>query len=163
MLTLRLTQELAASLRVPLASDPAPPINPCADWCCSSFIATRRRYVLLTNASTYFSAVLRAPGRQNQAAFLAGAISGLRQYLTSAGHEFTFGRFIGSETNEVRFRPISDRRIRGVMNEFVFMARFYLEDLSPIETSDRLNGCPVGPLGGKSPRDVFPPNGGASG
>ena len=43
------------------------------------------------------------------------------------------------------------------MNEFIFLAKHYLEDLSPIETSDRLNDCPVGPLGGKRPHDVFPP------
>lgn len=63
----------------------------------------------------------------NESDFISGVISSLHHYLEMAGHEF------------------------------IFMAKYYLQDLSPVETSDRLNGCPVSPLGGKFPRDVFPP------
>jgi hypothetical protein len=162
MLTLRLTKKLAASLRIPLVLAPHPPANPCADWCCTRFIASRHSYLLLTNTTTYFSTVLPAQGLTNEAAFNRGTISGLRRYLTLAGHEFTFDRYIGPEIFQVLFRSVNDRRILGVMNEFVFMAKYYLLDLSPAETSDRLNDCPVGPLGGKFPRDVFPSAGQAT-
>jgi hypothetical protein len=159
MLTLRLTQKLAARLHVQLAWETAPSANPYADWCCHGFTVARYRYLLVTNASTFFSVVLRAQGMSDESAFIAGVISGLRRYLEMAGHEFAFTQLIAPESAEVVFRPVGDRRILGVMNEFIFMAKYFLEDLSPFETSDRLNDCPVGPLGGKFPRDVFPPAG----
>jgi hypothetical protein len=159
MLTLRLTQKLADRLHVRLPEEPAPSANPCADWCCHRFTVDRYGYFMVTNASTFFSVVLRAQGMGDESAFITGVISGLHRYLETAGHEFAFSQLIAPESAEVVFRPVGDRRILGVMNEFIFMAKYYLEDLSPFETSDRLNDCPVGPLGGKFPRDVFPPAG----
>ena len=156
---LRLTQKLAASLSVHLPKDAAPAVNPCADWCCHRFTAGRCRYLLVTNATTFYSVVLRAQGMGNESNFIAGVISGLRGYLEAAGHEFVFTQIITPGSAEVRFHPVADRRILGVMNEFIFMAKVYLADLSPVETSDRLNECPVSPLGGKFPTDVFPPGG----
>jgi hypothetical protein len=157
MLTLRLTQKLAASLHVTLMKDGTPPVNPSADWCCHRFTVARYRYVLVTNPPTFFSVVLRTQGMGNVSDFISGVTSGLRSYLVGAGHEFAFTQLIGPECGEVRFIPIAHRRVLGVMNEFTFMAKAYLEYLSPTETSDRLNGCPVSPLRGKFPRDVFPP------
>lgn len=95
----------------------------------------------------------------NLSDFTNGVIAGLRGYLLNAGHELTFTRLIGPECTEVRFVPVGDRHALGVMNEFIFMAKGYLEDLSPLETSDRLNDCPVSTLGGKFPSDLFPPVG----
>lgn len=157
MLTLRLTQKLAARLKVPLAREQVTAANPCADWCCHGFTVDRYRYLLVTNAPTFFSVVLRAQGMGNESVFITGVISGLREYLRQAGHEFAFVQLIAPESAGVVFRPVGDRRILGVMNEFIFMAKCYLDDLSPFGTSDRLNDCPVGPLGGKFSRDVFPP------
>jgi len=157
MLVLRLTQKLAASLRVPLPKDTTPVANPCADWCCHRFTANRSRYLLVTNASTFYSVVLRAKGMGNESDFITVVVSGLRGYLQAVGHELVFARVIGPAAAEVRFSPVADRRILGVMNEFIFMAEAYLDDLSPVDTSDRLNSCPVGPLKGKFPSDVFPP------
>jgi Domain of unknown function (DUF6933) len=157
MLTLRLTQKLAARLHVSLLSNVVPAANPAADWCCHRFTADRCGYLLITNAPTFLSVVLRAQGLGDESAFISGVLAGLREYLRSAGHEFAFAQLIAPETSEVVFRPVGDRRILGVMNDFIFMAKLYLTDLSPSETSDRLNECPVSPLRGKFPRDVFPP------
>lgn len=157
MLTIRLTQKLASSLRVRFSMDATSAVNPCTDWCCHRFASERTRYLLVANASTFYSLVLRAQGMGNESDFIAGVISGLRSYLVAGGHELVFTQLIAPESGEVRFRPIGDRRILGVMNEFIFMAKAYLTDLSPAEASDRLNDCPVGPLGGKGPADVFPP------
>jgi hypothetical protein len=159
MLTLRLTQKLAARLQVQLAREPAPAANPFSDWCCHWFTVDRYRYLMVTNAPTFFSVVLRSQGMSDEPAFITGMLSGLREYLQQAGHEFAFAQLIAPESAAVLFRPVSDRRILGVMNEFIFMAKCYLDELSPVETSDRLNDCPVGPLGGKFPRDMFPPAG----
>jgi len=157
MLTLRLTQKLAASLRVPLQKDAAPATNPCADWCCHKFTANRCRYFLVTNASTFYSVVLRAQGMGSRSAFIDGIIACLRSYLEGAGHLFVFTQLIAPASTEVQFVPVSDRRILGVMNDYIYMSKFYLEDLSPAQTSDRLNECPTGPLGMMHPSEVFPP------
>jgi hypothetical protein len=93
----------------------------------------------------------------NLSDFTTGVVAGLRGYLVDAGHERIFTRLIGPECCEVRFVPVGDRHALGVMNEFIFMAKVYLEDLSPVETSDRLNACPVSTLMGKFPSDFFPP------
>jgi hypothetical protein len=116
------------------------------------------RYLLVAHASTFYSLVLRAQGMGNESDFVTGVLSGLRSYLVAGGHELVFTQLIAPESGEVRFRPMGDRRILGELNEFIFMAKAYLLDLSPAEASDRLNDCPVGPLGGKGPVDVFPPD-----
>jgi hypothetical protein len=156
MLTLRLTQKLASSLHVALERNVAPATNLSADWCCQRFTFSRSRFLLITNASTFYSVVVRAHGMGNLSDFTTGVVAGLRGYLVDAGHERIFTRLIGPESGEVRFVPIGDRHALGVMNEFIFMAKEYLEDLSPVETSDRLNACPVSTLMGKFPSDVFP-------
>jgi hypothetical protein len=121
MLTLRLTQKLAARLQVQLAREPAPAANPCADWCCHGFTVDRYRYLMVTNAPTFFSVVLRSQGMSDEPAFITGMLSGLREYLQQAGHEFAFAQLIAPESAAVLFRPVSDRRILGVMNEFIFI------------------------------------------
>jgi hypothetical protein len=163
MLVLRLTQKLAASLRVPLPVDAPSATDPCADWCCHKFTVNRFRYILITNALTYYSVVLRVQGMGNESDFIAGVVAGLHSYLRGAGHELAFAEVIAPAAAEVRFSRVADRRILGVMNEFIFMAKLYLEDLSLVETADRLNECPVGPLKGKCPSDIFPPRGAARG
>jgi hypothetical protein len=157
MLTLRLTQKLASSLHVTLERDAIPATNLSADWCCQRFTFSRSRFLLITNASTFYSVVVRAQGMGNFSDFTAGVVAGLRGYLVYAGHELIFTRLIGPECGGVRFVPVANRHALGVMNEFIFMSKMYLEDLSPVETSDRLNACPVSTLMGKFPSDVFPP------
>ncbi len=157
MLTLRLTQKLARRLRVKLPPEVQPATHPCADWCCHVFTVARHRYFLVTHATTYFSVILRAKGATNPSDFVTTVTAGLRMYLADAGHTFAYERFIAPELAAVAFSPVGNRQITGVMNDFARVASFFLTDLSPFETSDRLNEVPVSPLGGKSPVDLFPP------
>ena len=157
MLTLRLTQKLAHRIRVDLPAEVPPAGQACADWCCHAFTFTRCRYLLVTHATTFYSVVMLARGAANASGLIKTVTSGLRTYLAQAGHSFAFEQFIAPETMVVAFSPVKNRQILGVMNEFIQMAPHYLVDLSPFETSDRLNRCPIGPLDGQSPTHVFPP------
>ena len=157
MLTLRLTQRLARRIRVDLPAQVHPAGDACADWCCHAFSFARRRYVLVTHATTFFSVVMLAKGAGNAPGLVKVVTAGLRTYLAQGEHAFVLEQRIAPEMAEVVFSPIKDRRVLGVMNEFIQMASLYLVDLSPVETSDRLNGCPVGPLGGRVPSEAFPP------
>ena len=156
MLTLRLTQKLARRLRVDLPAEVPPAGHACADWCCQTFTFARHRYLLVTQATTFFSVVMLARGAGNASGLIKTVTSGLRTYLPQAGHAFAFEQLIAPQMMEVAFSPVKDRQILSVMNEFIQMAPYFLTDLSPFETSDRLNQCPVGPLDGHSPARVFP-------
>ena len=157
MLTLRLTQKLASRVRVKLPTEVPTAGNPCADWCSHAFTFNRRRYLLVTHATTYFSVVMLGRGAANASGLIKTVTSGLQTYLAQAGHAFAFEQFITPEVTVVTFSPVKNRQLTGVMNDFILMARYYLDDLSPHETSDRLNQCPVSPLHGDSPQCVFPP------
>ena len=157
MLTLRLTQKLACRLRVDLPAEVPPAGHACADWCCHAFTFNRYRYLLVTHATKYFSVVMLARGAANASGLIKTVTSGLRTYLPQAGHVFAFDECIAPEMTVVAFSPVKNRQILGIMNDFNQMARHYLMDLSPFETSDRLNQCPVGPLDGDAPARVFPP------
>lgn len=157
MLTLRLTQKLARSLRVEFPLEVQPATHPCADWCCHVFTVARHRYFLVTQATTFFSVVLNAKGANNPSDFVATVTAGLRTYLVDAGHPFAYERFIAPALATVGFSPVGNRQITGVMNDFIQMAPYFLTDLSAFETSDRLNRVPLRPLGMKSPARFFPP------
>jgi hypothetical protein len=156
MLTLRITQKLARRLSVELPAEVPVATNPCADWCCQPFTFGRYRYLMVTHATTFFSVAMSARGAGNEGAFEATVIAGLREYLTYAGHRSVFEQLIAPQLLEIAFSAVGDRRILGVMNEFSCMAPYYLSDLSAFETSDRLNCCPVSPLGSRFPKDLFP-------
>ena len=157
MLTLRLTQKLAGRLRVDLPAEVPPAGHVCADWCCHAFTFNRYRYLLVTHATTFFSVVMLAQGAGNASGLIETVTLGMRTYLPQAGHAFAFEQLIAPQMMEVAFSPVKNRQILGVMNEFIQMAPYFLTDLSPFETSDRLNQCPVGPLDGHSPARFFPP------
>lgn len=157
MLTLRLTQKLARRLRVDLPAEVPPAGHACSDWCCHAFTFARHRYLLVTHATTFFSVVMLAKGAGNASGLIKIVTAGLRTYLAHREHALAFQQLIAPEMMEVAFSPIHNRRILGVMNEFIQMAPHYLVDQSPFETSDRLNECPVSPLDGHSPARVFPP------
>ena len=156
MLTLRLTQKLARRVRVDLPAEVPPAGHACADWCCHAFTFNRHRYLLVTHATTYFSVVMLARDAANASGLIKTVASSLQTYLVKTGHAFAFDQCIAPEMMVVAFSPVKNRQILGVMNEFIQMARYYLVDLSPFETSDRLNQCPVGPLDGDAPARVFP-------
>lgn len=158
VLTLRLTQKLAGRVRVELPAEVPSAGHPCADWCCHAFTFDRHRYLLVTQATTYFSVVMLGRGAANASGLIKTVTSGLQTYLAQAGHAFAYEQFIAPELMVVTFSPVKNRQLTGVMNDFIQMARYYLEDLSPHETSDRLNQCPVSPLHGDSPQRVFPPD-----
>jgi hypothetical protein len=157
MLTLRLTQVLARRLKVDLPAEVAPAGHACADWCCHSFSVARHRYLLVTHATTFYSVVMHAHGASTAPGLIKTVISGLGNYLSGAGHAFAFEQLIAPQLAEITFSPVQSRPITGVMNQFIQMAPSFLVDLSPFETSDRLNRCPVGPLDGKFPTHRFPP------
>ena len=161
MLTLRLTQKLASRLQVELPATVPPGRQACADWCCHAFTFARRRHLLITHPTTFFSVVMLARGAGNASDFIRTVSAGLHTYLAHSGHAVVYEQLIAPEMMAVSFSPINNRQVLGVMNDFIQIAPHYLNDLSPFETSDRLNHCPVSPLRGGTPASSFPPGGSA--
>lgn len=157
MLTLRITQKIARKLGVPLPPAIVPAGDPAADWCCRPFNVGHQRFILVANASTFLSFVLPARGMAKPPDFIMAVVGGVELYLAHAGHRAVFAQRILPELDAVAFSPVGNRSILGVMNDFVRMAPYHLEQDPLFVAADRLNEAPVGPIGYESPGRAFPP------
>ncbi|MDL5054094.1 hypothetical protein QQ056_11135 [Oscillatoria laete-virens NRMC-F 0139] len=159
----RLSQKLAAKIKVggmlpsPLAE------NPFVDWSAHVFVVDRTQYVLLTNTRSLYSVVMVGKGVADENRFLQRSLESIREFMTADGLGFLYSRFIASETGKVAFSKALDRRVSGSMNDLVFHAGVWLTEgnMSPHETGFKLNEMPMTLLAkNKSethgiPREVF--------
>lgn len=153
----RLTHKLAKKLKVALpTSIPADP-NPFADWSCHLFIADRTQYVILTNTFSLYSTVIYGRGITDDSQFLDRALSSVREFMVADGLEFIFRRFIAPASGTVRFASALNRSVTGSMNDLVDEAQMRLieDELSPFDTSFKLNEMPMSYLDYRVPRDAF--------
>jgi hypothetical protein len=153
----RLSHKLAKKLKTPLPKAiPADP-NPFADWSGHLFTADRTQYLILTNTLSLYSTVIYGRGISNDSQFLDRALSSIREFMVADGQEFIFRKFIAPAAGTVRFAPTLNRSVTGSMNDLVDEAQMRLteDELSPFDTSFKLNEVPLSYLGYKVPRDAF--------
>jgi hypothetical protein len=77
--------------------------------------------------------------------------------MSDDGLGFVYQRFIASCTGRVYFSKPLNRSVIGAMNEIVFHAKMWLTEgnLSPHDTSFKLNEIPMSALGYANPREIF--------
>jgi hypothetical protein len=153
----RLSQKLAKKLKIAsLKPAPADP-NPFADWSAHLFTADRAQYLILTNTLSLYSTVIYGRGIVNDSQFLDRALSAIREFMVDDGQEFIFRKFVAPASGTVRFASALNRSVTGSMNDLVYHAKFWLveTELSPFDTSFKLNEIPFSSLNYGNPREEF--------
>jgi len=140
----------------PAKSLPADP-NPFADWSAHLFTADRVQYILITNTASLYSMVMYGRGITDDSQFLGRITNTMGEFISDDGHTFLFQRLIAPSTACVAFSKPLNRSVTGSMNDLVFQAKVLLieEEMSPWETSLRLNEVPLSSLKYANPREAF--------
>ena len=153
----RLSQKLAKKLKIaPLKPAQADP-NPLADWSAHLFTADRTQYLLLTNTPSLYSTVIYGRGISHDSQFLDRALGAIREFMVADDQEFIFRKFVAPAAARVRFASALNRSVTGSMNDLVNHAKFWLVEgeLSPFDTSFKLNDIPFSSLDYGKPREEF--------
>ncbi|HVC93742.1 MAG TPA: hypothetical protein VND64_08630 [Pirellulales bacterium] len=154
---LRLSQKLSTKCKVtPLKVLPPDP-NPFADWSANLFTADRTQFIIVTNTPSLYSTVFYGRGIADEGQFVGRVMEALREFLAADGQEFIFRRFIAPASGTVQFSKALNRSVTGSMKDLAYHAKFWLSEgeLSPHDTSLRLNEIPFSPLKYLKPREVF--------
>ena len=94
----RLSQKLTTKIKEGTLKASPLDENPFADWSANLFLADRTQYILLTNTKSLYSVVMFAKGITNGSFFIERALSTIREFMESDGHEFVYHRFINPAT-----------------------------------------------------------------
>jgi hypothetical protein len=119
------------------------------DWSSHLFVANRVQYILLSNTTSLYSAVMFGRGVTDVDGFLKGALFALRETLQADGLGDVYERHILTGTAPIEFAGALGRAVTGSMNELVLQAKFLLGegDLSPFDLAPRLNKVPLSAIG----------------
>jgi hypothetical protein len=99
------------------------------------------------------------PGRgiTSDRQFIRGVLSCMKEFMTIDGNQGIFEKGIEPESHDVFFSKITDRRVAGSMNDFIFQVKVYLIEgqRSPFDVALLLNESPMSYLGYNRPKDQF--------
>ena len=153
----RLTQKLAGKIGLPALHGLAYDKNPFVDWTAHLFTAERVQYFIVTNTASLYSLIMYGRGITDDNEFIQRTLSFMREFMADNGCEFLYRRLIAPHTTRVSFSKATDRRVIGSMNELIFEAKLYLVErqLSPFETSLKVNETLMSYLGYNSPKEAF--------
>jgi len=153
----RLTHKLAKKIGIVRLKFLPLNCNPYIDWTAHLFTAERVQYIVVTNTTSLYSLVMCGRGITDDNEFIQRTLSFMRDIMTDNGCEFIFRRLIVPHTGRIRFSKATNRRVIGSMNELIFEAKLYLVErqLSPFETSRKINETPMSYLGYNSPKEAL--------
>ncbi len=154
---LRLSQKLATKIKItprralPLDS------NAFADWSARLFTAECVQYIILTNTASLYSTVMYGRGISSDSDFFDQGLGCIREFMVDDGQEFIFRRFIAPSAKSVDFSKALNRSVTGSMNDLVYHAQMWLTegDLSPHDTSFKLNEIPMSVIGYANSREAL--------
>ena len=157
MMILRVSTKLGKKIRVSPESCLPLHENPFADWSAHLFTADRTQYILVTNTASLYSMVMYGKGIADDSIFLQRAVGLIGEVLRDDDQGSVFERLIVPSTAQVRFSKALNRAVTGSMNDLVFQAKVHLirQEISPYDTSFRLNEVPMSYLKYASPRQAF--------
>jgi hypothetical protein len=159
MMIFRLTAKLAKKIGL----DPLPVLpcdkdkDPLLDWNAHLFTVQRTQYILVTNTKSLYSLVVPGRGITTDRQFVQSVRTGLQAFVAGQGHHLRAAKDLLSQDRETFFSRITNRRILGSMNDFIFQSKIRLEEgqQTPFEVSFYLNETPMSYLKYRSPKKVF--------
>ncbi len=154
---LRLSQKLGSKFKVMPSKVVPPDPNPFADWSANLFRAERTQFVIVTNTPSLYSTVFYGRGIADDSQLIGRVLEAIREFMEYDGQEFVYRRFIAPASGSVQFSKALNRSVTGSMNDLIVRAKWWLTDgeLSPHDTSFRLNDIPFSSLNYRKPREVF--------
>jgi len=153
----RLTQKMAKKIGVTPLPALALNQNAYADWCANLFTVERVQHIILTNTASLYSVIMHGRGISSDKKFIQEALICMKELMTIDGNASIFEHFIEPFAGEVSFCKMTDRRVMGSMNDFIFQAEGYLThcEKSLQEVSLLVNDAPMTYLKYGRPQDVF--------
>jgi hypothetical protein len=112
----RLSQKLAARLKVSPKLCLPLDVNPFVDWSANLFMAARAQYILITNTSSLYSMVIFGRGIVDDGQFLDAALIAMQEYMEDEGTEFIYRKFVALASAQVRFSKALNRSVIGSMD-----------------------------------------------
>lgn len=159
MMIFRLTAKLAKKIE----RDPLPALpcdkgkDPLLDWHAHLFTVQRTQYILVTNTDSLYSLVMPGRGITTERQFVQSVRTDLQAFVAGQGHHLRGVKDLLSQDRETFFSKITNRRILGSMNDFIFQSKIRLEEgqQSLFDVSFYLNETPMSYLKYRSPKEVF--------
>lgn len=157
----RFSRKMAKKIKLDLLDlDVSVPLseNPFLDWTTHLFTADRTQYIIVTNTFSLLSIIFPGRGITGESEFITQTLSMMRQYMHAESFELIFERIIVPNIRQIFLSKSSDRRVTGSMNKLIDIAKYYLlyDDISPYETSRRINEIPMSYLEHATPEEAFP-------
>ncbi len=156
---LRLTAKLAQKIGLdPLTSLPYDKgRDPLLDWHAHLFTVQRMQYILATNTASLYSLVMPGRGITNGRQFIHALSSSLQDFLAGQGQQPKTIMDLLAPDRDASFAKITDRRILGSMNDFIFQSKIRLGEgqQTPFTVSYYLNETPMSYLQYRSPKAAF--------
>lgn len=157
MMIIRTSASLNKRIHVrPKESLPLYP-NPYTDWTARLFVADCDEYIIVTNTTSLYSALMLGHGVTDEDTFIQRCIVAIRDQLDGDGKAFLFERLVAPETGRIAFSNTLNAAVTKSMNEIVRRAKFYIEERghSAFATARWLGGYPMVALDHASPREAF--------
>lgn len=153
----RLSVKLATKLKIAPATSTPLDANPYADWSAHLFTAQRTQYVIITNTPSLYSMVMLGRGMVDDGQFIEAAMTAIREFMVADGNESIYRRFVVPASAQVQFSKALSRSVTGSMNDLVRCGSFWLveRELSPSDTSLKLNETPMSALNHRNAREAF--------
>ena len=131
--------------------------NPYADWSARLFTADRAQYIVVTNTTSLYSALMHGRGITDDGVFIQRTVTAIREQLAEDNLSFLFERLVAPQTARVTFSKALSPSVTGSLNDIVKHAKFYLAErgLSPFDTARMLARYPMGALGYAFPNEAF--------
>lgn len=134
--------------------------NPYADWSADLFTFDRAQYIIVSNTTSLYSAVMYGAGITDDNKFINRSFDCIREFMIDDGLEFVYRRFIAPASGEVSFSKSLNRKVTGSLAELVKIAKFVMarEEISPHELGSELNEMLLSALSEFGSRNYGTPN-----
>jgi hypothetical protein len=131
--------------------------NPYTDWTARLFTADCGEYIIVTNTTSLYSALMSGAGVTDEDTFIQRSIVAIRDQLDEDGKAFLFERLVAPETGRIAFSKTLNASVTKSMNAIVRRATFYIEERghSAFAAARLLGGYPMVELEHASPREAF--------
>lgn len=153
----RLSQKLAARIKIRGLEELPLHANPFADWSAHEFSAGRTAYLIVCNTRSLYCTLLPAKGITSDTVFVESALESLGHFMACDGLAPLHQQSVVPISGQAQFAKPLNRSVISSMNDLIHHGRFWLIERSPspADAALQLNDIPFSSLDYHKPREVF--------
>lgn len=153
----RLTTKLAQKVKVGLSEVLPAAEHPLLDWSANVFLDSRVQYVLVTNTTSLYSAIMPGRGVATADAFVEIALEAIGERMLRDGWTEAFRRVLLPARHQIKFSKALSRSVTGSMNDMIVGAKlhFAYDGLTGPDIERQINNCPLSAIGYRLPCEVM--------